>query len=522
MNLHKRPLFVITAAWILGVVCAVNTQNDIFAGLCVVTFTMLVIILMPAGWMPASVRIVFLCVFTAAVMRTAGFQKIQPDDISNYANGKNVHLYGVIASDPESVNDKTRFVIRAVKVRTYSDEFPCSGNVAATLYPPGYGRSSEKPSAYPSYGQTISIHGRLKIPEPPGNPGQVDYDKYLSRRRIFCTISSIPDELTVYPSFGSARLASVFNSALNRKASQLFPSVEGSLLMGIMFGNYTNLPYDVQTSFMRTGTMHLLAASGYNCGILIIIFGYLFRFFTVPKTWMNIALIVIIWLFVLVAGCGPSIVRAALMVSLVLIAYIIRRRVDYLNIMMFAALMILIVNPLYLYDVGFQLSFSAVAAIMLIIPLFEKYIRENEKLSGAEKMRDKAVKFTLAVIITSAVSIVATWPITAYYFNYFSLSAILANAVIAALILPITGLGITAFVFGFVPGELGHTFALLTGYLLKAMLFIVNTIGGYEWSAVSVRSPLPMVAAIYYAALICSLEYVYRKASNAKKNTTAG
>lgn len=521
MKLHKRPLFVIAAAWVLGVICAVNIQDDWAAGLCVITVIMLLIVLMPVRWIPASARIVFLCVFTAAIMRTAMFQKIQPDDISNYANGKNVHLTGVIASDPESANDTTRFVIKAVKVRTYSGEFLCSGNASVTIYPPGYGRSSEKPSAYPSYGQIVSIHGRLKLPEPPGNPGQVDYGRYLSRRRIFCTISSSADDLTMHPSSGAGRLSSAFNSALSRKAALLFPSVEGSLLMGIVFGNYTNLPYDVRSSFMRTGTMHLLAASGYNCGILIFIFGYLFRFITVPKTWMNILLIAVIWLFVLVAGCGPSIVRAALMVSLVLTAYIIRRKVDYLNIMFFAAITILVVNPLYLYDVGFQLSFSAVTAIMLILPLFEIYIRRNDGLVGAAKTRDWIVKFTLAVIITSAVSIAATWPITAYYFNYFSLSAIAANAVIAILIVPITAMGIASLSLGFISGALGHTFAWLAGYLLKVVLFIVNTIGGYEWSAVSVRSPSPIAAVVYYAALICLLEYVYRKAPDAKKNITA-
>lgn len=521
MNLHKRPLFIITAAWIFGVICAVNIRDGFVAGLCAVIVIMLAVILIPMKQIPASARIVFLCVFTAAIMRTSLFQKIQSDDISSYASGKNVYIYGTIAADPEYVNEKTKFVIKAMKIRTYDGEYACSGNVAVTLYPPGYGKLSVKPSASLFYGQTVNLHGRLKSPEPPGNPGQVDYGKYLSRRRIFCLMSSTAEELKVEkpPLFSISSLASSFNAALNKKASQLFPAVEGSLLMGIIFGNYSNLPYDVQSSFMRTGTMHLLAASGYNCGILIIIFGYLFRFFTVPKTWMNIALIAAIWVFVFVAGCSPSIVRAALMVSLALTAYIIRRKVDYLNIMLFAAFVLLMINPLYLYDVGFQLSFSAVTAIMLILPLFEKYIRENNKLSGVTRIRDKVFKFSAAVIITSVVSIAVTWPITAYYFNYFSLSAILANTIIAALIVPITACGISALAFGFVYYDWAYTLACITGYLLKLMLYIVTTIGGYDWSAVSVHSPSPLLIGIYYLSLICLLEYVYRKAHYAKTNS---
>ena len=525
MNLHHRPLFLFTIVYICGIVCAVQSGMHVLAGFAVAGGLFLAGCAVPANVIPRPVVLVLAAFFAVGFIRAGAFLQVPLNDVSQHAEDKLVYLTGTIASDPEPLGDRTRFVLKANKVGTYTGEYPISGQTMVTLYQPRYGQKS---LPIPSYGETIMIHGRLRKPQPASYPGAMDYGKYLVHKRIFCTLSGSLDEVkTLKPAAWSLKWIAVkLKTTLTSKAFQLFPPVHAMLLIGILLGDYASLPSDVQVAFMRSGTLHLLAASGYNCGVVIGIFGFLLHRVTSPRKATHWLLIALIWMFALIVGPGPSILRAAVMVTAFLAAYLFKRAPDMINIVFFSCLVILGANPLMLYDVGFQLSFAAVLAIVLILPMpfFERVndwfapVRRHGRKPPGRLIRWmlSLARYIAAAILLAAVVFIVTWPITAYYFNYISTVSLFANALVALLVVALTAAGIAALSLGWIWSALGHIVAPIVMGISGLMLGIVIGLGMHPWSSISVRSPSPVFIFIYYLVLLGVLEYVYRKTASVK------
>jgi len=268
--------------------------------------------------------------------------------------------------------------------------------------------------------------------------------------------------------------------------------------------------------------MHLLAASGYNCGVVVLIFGRLLKWVTVPRAVSHWLLIALIWGYTLVVGASPSIVRAAVMVTTILIAYLLWRAPDMLNLVLFAATAVLLANPMDLYDVGFQLSFSAVLGLVLLMPLVDERLRHwltapwHPWRASPGKIARWSIILARDIVLTLAISIVCvvwTAPIAAYYFNYFSTVAILANALIALLVVMLTAVGIAALAVGWIWLPLGKVFALAGTLITELMLRIVSGLGTHPWSSLSVASPKPLMLVAYYLVLFGVSDYAYRKSA---------
>lgn len=520
MNLHHRPLFLFTIIYICGIILAVQFNFPTIAGIGIGVGIFL------TGWflLPKdNSRLMFAllaAVFIIGFARTAMLLNIQPGDVSHFAEGKQVYLVGTVASDPEILEDRTRLILQTKTVKTYTGKYSSNGKVMVTLYRHWYKNGKFH---IPSYGEVIQVHGRLKKPRLPTNPGAFDYQKYLARRGIHCTLSAGVDEATVLqPSSFSVRgVATRIKSEIALKARNLFTYTRAKLLLGILFGDYTSLPSDVQNTFMRTGTMHLLAASGFNCGIIVLGVGFLLRRLSTPRTITNLALIASLWGFVLLANSGPSIFRAAMMSTLLLAAFILWRVPDVHNIIMFTSIVILGLNPLSLFDTGFQLSFAAVMSIILIMPLIQPWLdnqlaslKLNEVKHAGLVYRGftKIVKTISDAVILSILAAIGTMPITAFYFNYVSVISVVANAATALLVMIFSYIGAIALLIGFINTFFGKLVALLAYVPATIMLMIVEKLGSYPWSITSVRSPSPLLIALYYILILGILEYAYRKA----------
>lgn len=522
MKLHSRPLFIITVFYLLGIIFASFHLHPLLTALfvCVIIF---------AGFcafrkkIPLTIIITALTVFIAAFLRTMAFQLVPASDVSRLAEGKLVYLTGIIVSDPEFASGRQKFTVRVQSVRTYTGEYSASGYTAVTLYRNVYDIKSPEPVP-PSFGELVKIHGRLKLPAPPTNPGQYDYGRYLARKQIYCTLTS---DLRSFarlklPAFSIRLMALRIRSALAARANEYLPPVQAMLLLGILLGSYSSLPYDVQSAFMKSGTMHILAASGYNCGIIIIIFKFLMQRMTISRSTMNIILIILIWIFAFICGFGPSIVRASIMITLALSAYILWRVTDLINVVLCSAFIIMAIDPLSIFDVGFQLSFGALSSIILILPLLEDTISFNglsDRYHGRIVTAGiKILKFFAETIAVTSAALIGTWPITASYFNYISIISVISNAFAAILIMPITILGIATFIIGYIIPPAGYYIALITGMLINVLLWIISYTGNYQWASISVHSPSPLFILTYYLIILAILEYAYRKANDAKNS----
>ncbi|MDI6826883.1 MAG: ComEC/Rec2 family competence protein [Armatimonadota bacterium] len=527
MKLQNRPLFIFSSIYIASIVCAVQTRISLLAGLWAALCILILTLVIPPVLIPRRISVLLGLVFMVGFVRTSIYLKVPADDVSRFAEGKLVHLTGQIVSEPESYGDKTRFVLKAEKIKTYTAESKADGKVMVTAY---HRKDEPRSLLTPFYGQTVSIHGRFRRSFSPSNPGLMNYERYLARMQIYSVLSTCDGDITINKQANGGLIATIlcFKDSLIAKTMEIFPLVEGQLLLSILLGNYLFLPEDIQVAFMRSGTMHLLAASGYNCAVIITIFGWLMIRLTIPRLWRHLIMIASAWGFTLLAGASPSIVRAAIMVTVYLLSYIFWKPTDLPNVVMLAGLIITGLNPLNLYQIGFQLSFAAVLAIVLVMPLLEP---AANNILGQPKARDATrgtfldrlvffgARSIICAVLLSVAATLGTAPIVAYYFNYFSLVSLIANALAAILVLILTASGIAALLVGFLIPPFGHIAATLPSWIAAVMLSVVGEIGGQSWSLVSVSSPSLVFFVFYYVALLGVLEYAHRKIVYSQKQS---
>ena len=274
------------------------------------------------------------------------------------------------------------------------------------------------------YGNIIRLRGKLKTP--PENE-DFSYRDYLAAQRIHSYVSSA--EVTVLPGNGGNPISAALYALKERSLAniyRIFPDPESSLLAGILLGVDTGLTRDLQQAFKDTGTAHIIAISGFNISIIAGIFVTLFSRFFGPRWGAALAVFGIIFYTLLVGG-DAAVVRAAIMGSLALFARQIGRRQFALNTLLAVAMFMCLWNPLYVWDVGFQLSFFATLGLILYAEPFSQFsarvLTRYFPISTVEKVIQPLSDF---VLLTFAAQL-TTIPIMAYHFQRISLVSFIAN-----------------------------------------------------------------------------------------------
>jgi competence protein ComEC len=205
----------------------------------------------------------------------------------------------------------------------------------------------------------------------------------------------------------------------------MFPDPESSLMAGILLGVDTGLTRKLQDAFKNTGTAHIIAISGFNISIIAgIFFAFFSRFFGERRG--AIIAIVVIALYTFIVGADAAVVRAAIMGSLALFAKQVGRRQFALNTLMAVAFMMTLWNPLFVWDVGFQLSFFATLGLILYADPFSKFAnRVITKYFPTSTAERSAELFSEFVLLTLAAQL-TTIPIMAYHFQRISLVSFIA------------------------------------------------------------------------------------------------
>jgi len=202
---------------------------------------------------------------------------------------------------------------------------------------------------------------------------------------------------------------------------------EYALLSAITLGYKDALSDDVKESFRATGTAHILAVSGMHIGIIYLVILSLFGFIPRYSRWYRLKpllSILMLWLYVFIIGFPPSAVRASWMLTAFCIALLINKKTYSLNILFATAFLMLIWNPFNLFDLGFQLSFSAVLSMLILLPVVNKRI----------KVKNKFTRYFYNLLLVSLSAQIGTFPLTLYYFGTFPTYFFITNLLIIPLI----------------------------------------------------------------------------------------
>ncbi|MDX1379332.1 MAG: ComEC/Rec2 family competence protein, partial [Anaerolineales bacterium] len=274
------------------------------------------------------------------------------------------------------------------------------------------------------YGQRIRIRGKLETP--PENE-DFSYRDYLAAKNIHSYMTSA--EITLLPGNGGNpifRALFAFKERSFDNIYRLFPDPESSLLAGILLGVDTGLTRELQQAFKDTGTAHIIAISGFNISIIAAIFVTYFSRFLGERRGAILAVSAII-LYTILVGGDAAVVRAAVMGTLALLARQVGRRQLGLNTLLVVALLMCSWNPLYLWDVGFQLSFFATLGLILYAEPFSQFANRMITRYFPTSTAERAAELFSEFVLLTLAAQLTTIPIMAYHFQRISLVSFIAN-----------------------------------------------------------------------------------------------
>jgi len=421
-------------------------------------------------------------------------------EISRYVSmggEKNCRLFGVVVSIPREAPQRLDFVLACEKLTIDGKEIEVTGRTQVFLY-------TSEPQEI-NYGDRLSLSGRLSFPHASTNPGLFDYRKYLGYQKIYSLFS-------VYKSEDIERLEKVgmgiFRLAISRIRQRVdsaikrtLPQLESSVLAGVMMGERASLPKEVHKIFDDAGVLHTLSVSGLHVGLVLFIFYGLFRAIGIPKktTYFLTIFLVIIYSQV-VGGCPPA-VRAAIMATCGLLAFILGREGHLYNSLALAALIILLFNPFTLFDIGFQLSFMATLGILYLTPHFHAYFRFGKP--------NKYTNYISTSLAISAGALVGVYPITAFYFNKISLVAIISNILVVPLVGLIIALGFASSILNLFSFWLAQVTGTINELFIAILIKTIGFFASFRLSFKYVISPSLIFMLAYYLffALLPRTEY---------------
>jgi competence protein ComEC len=502
------------------VTIAVAFAVGILAAQATAAFTILLAIsflLLAAGALSQS-RQVFIAGLVTTFMAAGALRQLAatgapPGDVSRFAGAPLVTVTGQVEGDAETRQRTFAIVVSARSVeRSGEDPQQCSGLVTCTLVRnPG--------TRPPDHGELIVARGMLEKPEQAGNPGAFDRREYLARRGIFSVLYvhrpggwSVSDRDHAAGAF-LLRATGKLRRSLAASSSRYLSDEDAGLLAGILIGSRSSLPPAVNDDFQLTGTAHVLATAGLHVGFVAYLLGGMMRAFGASRRKSASVVMALLIVYAIVAGGRPSVVRAVLMMDLLLAGYLLEREVDAANSLALAALILLVLRPGNLFDVGFQLSFGTVGAILAIMsvlgPVIDRWTVQSRPVPRPRRILTRLGRFSLNLGSLTVAAQIGSAPLVAQYFNIVSPSGLVANLLIVPALLLILGLGFVFWIAAaiglpIIPGGIAAILHISLGYVM----LVARTCSGLPFAALPTPSPgWPLIIAYY-----CSLAAVVRAA----------
>ncbi|WP_340077695.1 ComEC/Rec2 family competence protein [Leptobacterium sp. I13] len=308
--------------------------------------------------------------------------------------------------------------------------------------------------------------------KPPLNPSLFNYKEYLRRNHIYHQLYLDKDAIVLAKKSNSSihRMAANWRKNINTALIlNEFKSNELSIINALLLGQRTTIDEDIYTNYINAGAVHILAVSGLHVGIVLLVLNFLFNplaRFKYGKTVKLVLVISLLWLFALVAGLSPSVVRSVTMFSFVSLGMHHRKPTNIYNTLFVSMFILLLIKPEFLFDVGFQLSYAAVLSIVWIQPQLyrlwlPKYMIPNY--------------FWKLLTVTLAAQI-GVLPISLFYFHQFPGLFFISNLVIIPFIGLILSIGVIVVLLALMN--------LLPSFLVTFYSFLLNAMNSFvKWVA---------------------------------------
>ncbi len=431
--------------------------------------------------------------FAVGGLRFFAVDTLPPDDVSNFA-GQQIFLSGIVREEPQTKilpNGMTqlRFIVNAKTAKVNGASRKISGGLILTYYPKA---GEEVPAA--RIGDEISAGGNLKLLHNYNNPGQIDTVTRMKANGITARMSAGKQGITVEAIDGGLwtkflRLVAEIREHYRESMAQVMSREDAAAIFAMLFGGYAGLNPELVEEFVTTGIVHILSVSGSHMTMLSGVTALFCKAAKIPSGLTFALGFFIIGTYALLSGLLPQVLRSASMGVLIFFAKTLNAEAEGARLLTLTALAMLINQPLLLFDISFQLSFTSTAGLMYLSKDLKK------KFERFPKFFEEAASMTIAAQLASL-------PVVVWYFNRLSLSAVLANA----FVMPLLEIVIVGGLLGGIISALVPT----AGKIFFAVMALTFG-GGAELNRIFAKLPLSSVQVptlglwagfFYYAALI--------------------
>lgn len=347
----------------------------------------------------------------------------------------------VLVEPPEARKNSMKLVLEIDRITVGGKVSETSGRILA------YARRDSLSESL-AWGDVLLFSQKPEPVKGPANPGEFNFARYLATKNVFHQVYLGSGNFMITGRHQGSFLRKTALAARERLLGAMRSSgIEGkefAVIAALLIGYDDLLDAAQRQEYSGAGVVHILCVSGLHVGVIFLIADYLFFFLRKKKkfVWLRAGLIIaVIWAFALITGLAPSVMRAALMFSLITIGKSLNRQSHTYNTLAASAFLLLVMNPAMLYDLGFQLSYLAVIGIVTFQPLIKNlYIPGN-----------KAAKYVWELVCVSLAAQIATVPISLFYFHQFPNYFLIANLIA----IPLSGVliytGVVFVFFSFIP-----------------------------------------------------------------------
>ena len=340
------------------------------------------------------------------------------------------------------------------------------------------------------YGDRLLVRGTIKNPKskyyqipnksqiqnPKSQKTNFNYAEYLENQNIFAIINATDKNVTLlahdYKVNPVLRFAYFIRENLKNQFLRKMPLESGAFMRAILLGDRSELPKKLNESFRNSGTMHILAISGLNVGLIAIALLYFFKFLRLRREIYYTLTMLFLLFLMLLTGSSPSVVRATIMCIIFLIGRLLGRPIDAYNTLGIAALFILAVNPKDIFNVGFQLSFIAVLSMVYLVPRLMRFVKKEINFYVRRYLLEP-----LAVSISASIG---TFPFIMYYFRMVTPIAVISNIFIVPLMFILMIGGLCFIALGWIP-FIGALIAGFNHMLASVIFFLAGFFAGIRF-----------------------------------------
>ncbi|MGB2694721.1 MAG: ComEC/Rec2 family competence protein, partial [Dehalococcoidia bacterium] len=482
-------LVFLAGAWLLGILGGAATGGVWWPGVAAMSAAGFVAAALERRPQLALMGLLSVGLFVAGAHRYV--EQVPPDQpagIARYNDGDAVRFRALVDDEPEVRGSSQRVQLSVREVFVDGHWQPTSGSILLRrgLFPRH------------EYGDLLELKGEL---ETPPSFDDFDYRDYLARQGVTSLIA-YPEVLTLARGQGDAALAALHDvrRGLGSALGRALPEPQAALAQGMLLGQRSAIPTDLMDDLNATGTSHLIAISGQNVSLVAALVIASLAWLIGRRPAAIVALVTIAG-YTMLTGASPSVVRAAIMGGLFVLATLVGRPTSGLASIAVAAAIMTGWDPLVVHDVSFQLSFAAIIGLVYLTPLFQARGAELLRAAGIVGEGDGFAAFLLESTAVTMGAVAATLPLIALNFGRVSVVAPIANLLLVPAFAFILVTSALTAVAGVIWAPLGQATGWFAWAALTYMVELVRFFAGRPLASFEVTGFGAWHAAASYLAL---------------------